>query len=61
MIIDHTFFDRVFSYFLYHLGHEKIVELLLQKGAVLNALNKNKRTPFQLALQYGKELFPWVY
>lgn len=34
-------------------GKEKLVELLLQNGANINIVNKNKHSPLQLAIQYG--------
>lgn len=46
--------NKTISLFIHFSVHEKTVNLLLQNGANINAVNNNERTPLQLAIQYGK-------
>lgn len=41
------------NFFFSFLAHEKIVDLLLQNGANINAQNKNRLTPLHLAVKNG--------
>lgn len=51
--------DRIdiFIDFVYHLGHENLVELLLRKGSNINAEDENKQTPLHLAVEKEGKLF----
>lgn len=43
-----------FVHFLYYLGHEKLVEFLLRKGANINGASESEDTPLHLAAsEYG--------
>lgn len=39
--------------FTFYSGHEKIVELLIQYGASIEAINKRDETPLHRATVYG--------
>lgn len=42
--------------FLFILAHEKIVELLLRNGAIINAQNRYRQTPLHLAVRNGSDM-----
>lgn len=44
----------LFHSFSSFLAHEKMVDLLLQNGANINAKNKNGHTPLHLSIRNGK-------
>lgn len=45
--------------FLFRLGHENLIEILLKSGANINAQDLDKRTPLHLAAKEGEPFLKW--
>lgn len=52
----HMTINTIYLFYLYYIGHEDVVKLLLENGADANCRGKNLETPLFNAAYYGKSL-----
>lgn len=57
------FFQKIYYLFCFSLGHEKIVKLLLEKGADPNMENNDGQKPRDVAIEDGMQniIFNEIY